>query len=118
MTQKGVYRYECKPCKKTYVGETARSFGIRHSEHMRAAETGKWSHSGLTQHMQHCNGPIDGPHILSTMSAKSKNSLKYNLRIKEALYIRQQNCGPNRGLNEDMGSYVTTTQWAPVFNRM
>ena len=118
MQHKGIYSYKCQPCSKTYVGETARSFSIRHDEHMKAARAGKWSHSGLTQHMQHCDGPIKGPEILSNMSGKSKSSLKYDLRIKEALFIRQQNCGPNKGLNEDMGSYVTTTQWAPVFNGM
>ena len=118
LARKGVYRYVCAPCKKTYVGETARSFKIRHGEHMKAAETGKWSHSGLTQHMQHCNGPIEGPETLCTANSKYKGALKHDLRVKEALYIRRLNCGPNKGMNEDMGSYVTTTQWAPVFNGM
>ena len=85
---------------------------------MKAAESGKWNHSGLTQHMQNCNGPIDGPQILSNVTSKTKNSLKYNLRVKEALYIRRFNCGPYKGMNLDMGSYISTTQWAPVFNGM
>ena len=62
--------------------------------------------------------PLMAPISLALCLAKNKNALKYNLKIKEALYIRQQNCGPNRGLNEDMGSHVTTTQWAPIFNNM
>ena len=102
----------------SYVGETARNFNINHKEHMRAAETGEWNHSGLTQHMQNCNGPINSPEILSNSSTKSKGALKYDLRVKKALYIRRFNCGPFKGLNEDMGSYVSTTQWQPVFNGM
>ena len=85
---------------------------------MTAAEKRKWSHSGLTQHMQHCRGPINGPEILETTSSKSKSALKYDLRIKEALYIRKFECGPNKGMNKDMGSYISTTQWAPILNGM
>ena len=85
---------------------------------MKAAETGKWPHSGLTQHMQHCNGPIEGPEPLCTTTAKNKYAMKHDLRVKEALYIRRFDCGPYKGMNEDMGSYVKTTQWAPVFNGM
>ena len=118
METKGVYKYTCNPCSKAYVGETARSFKTRHHEHMKAAETGKWTHSGLTQHMERCKGPIEGPEILCNATAKTKAGTKYDLRIKEALFIRRFNCGPNRGMNEDMGSYVTTTQWTPLFNGM
>ena len=85
---------------------------------MTAAERGNWNHSGLTQHLQHCEGPINGPEILETVSAKTKSGVKYDLRIKEALYIRKFDCGPNKGMNEDMGSYISTTQWAPVLNGM
>ena len=48
----------------------------------------------------------------------TKTALKYDLRIREALHIRRYRTGPHLGLNEDMGSYVKTTQWAPVFNEM
>ena len=46
LERKGVYKYDCKPCQKSYIGETARSFKIRHAEHMKAAQTSKWTHSG------------------------------------------------------------------------
>ena len=72
LKRKGVYKYNCTPCKKSYVGETARSFQIRHCEHMKGADTGKWSHSGLTQHMQHCDGPIEGPEPLCTTTANTQ----------------------------------------------
>ena len=118
LQRKGVYKYNCGDCNKSYIGETARSFKVRHTEHMKAAESQKWSHSGLTQHMEHCNGTIEGPQILETVTNKNKNALKFKLRVREALYIRRFNTGPLRGMNEDMGSYVKTNQWAPVFNGM
>ena len=116
---KGVYKYDCMDCHKSYIGETSRSFKLRHSEHMKAAEGGRWSHSGLTQHMQKCNGDIHGPQILCTVNQKcKKNSLKYDLRVRESLFIRRYDCGPFKGMNEDNGSYVKTTQWDPVFAEM
>ena len=117
MDKSGVYQYTCPHHKTHYVGETKRSFRIRDSEHRKAAETERWSHSGLTQHMQHCKANIEGPSILYTSDDRQKN-VKQDLRIMEALHIRRLNCGPGRGMNEDMGSYVTTNQWQPVFNRM
>ena len=68
--------------------------------------------------MEHCDGPYEGPQILDTRVHKKKNVLKNDLRVREALYIRRYNRGPYKGLNEDMGSYVKTNQWAPVFNEM
>ena len=86
---------------------------------MKAAEGGRWSHSGLTQHMEKCNGDIEGPKIFCNVNAKnSKYSLKYDLRVREALFIRRYDCGPFKGMNEDNGSYVKTTQWDPVFAGM
>ena len=46
----------------------------------------------------------------------SKNP-KFDLRVREALYIRRYQCGPGKGMNQDYGSYVYTNQWQPVFNR-
>ena len=40
------------------------------------------------------------------------------LRVMEALHIRRLNCGPGKGMNEDMGSYVTTNQWQPILNKL
>ena len=85
---------------------------------MKAAQQQKWSHSGLTQHMEKCSGPIDGPNILETATNKSKAALKFDLQVREALYIRRFNTGPYKGMNEDMGSHVKANQWAPVFDTM
>ena len=117
---KGIYKFNCQ-CKpeSVYIGETRRSVDLRAKEHQRAAETGKWSHSGLTQHRQNCNAPIDWePEILSRVSIKDPDRLKYHLRVSEALHIKREKCGPGKGLNEDYGSYVKTDAWAPVFEKM
>ena len=71
---------------KSFIGKTARNFKIRHDNPMGAAANKNWSHSGLSEHMRDCNGQIDGPKILETISNKSKRGKKYDLRIKEALY--------------------------------
>ena len=94
-----------------------RLFRIRDGEHRKAAEKGNWSHSGLTQHMEHCDADIEGPETLCHANNKLKNP-KFDLRVKEALYIRRFQCGPGKGMNEDSGSYVNTTQWEPVFKRI
>ena len=121
MKGKGVYGLHC-PChpKSLYVGQTSRSFEMRSNEHKKATEKGNWSHSGLTQHKQNCDAPIDweNPEILSRAFNKNKDRLKYDLRVEEALWIRRSDCGPNRGLNEDWGAHAKTQSWMPVFNTM
>ena len=92
----------------------SRTFKVRHAEHMRAAQIGKWGHSGLTQHMEKCDGEIKGPEVICTVNAKAnKNSMKHDL--KEALYIKRLDCGPYKSMNLDNGAHVKTTQWDPVF---
>ena len=103
-----------------YVGQTIRSIGKRCLEHKRASEKGNWQHSGISQHKETCDQPVDweNPIVLKTMSGKNKKSLAYNLKVREALEIKRQNSGPGQGLNEDFGAYVKTTQWNPVFHSM
>ena len=109
----------CKPDAK-YVGQTIRAIDNRCQEHKRASEKGNWSHSGISQHKENCDAEVDweNPSILATFSNKNKKRLTYDLKVREALEIKRQNCGPGRGLNEDFGAYVKTTQWNPVFHSM
>ena len=119
--KKGIYQLTCT-CndKNTYVGQTIRSIGKRCLEHKKASEKGNWQHSGISQHKETCNQPVDweNPIVLKTMSGKNKKSLAYSLKVREALEIKRQNSGPGQGLNEDFGAYVKTTQWNPVFHTM
>ena len=74
----------------------------------------------MTQHKESCPKEIDweNPSILATFSGKNKKRVAYDLKIREALEIKRHNCGPGKGLNEDFGAYVKTSQWNPVFHSM
>ena len=116
----GIYKLQCS-CSNasTYVGQTIRPIAIRGKEHQQAAQKGNWAHSGIAQHKEHCNADVDWkPEVIKNMSNKNKKRLTYNLKVREALEIRRNNCGPGSGLNEDFGAYVRTTQWNPVFHQM
>ena len=119
--KKGVYLITC-PCNESskYVGQTNRTIENRAHEHKTAAEKNKWQHSGITQHKETCDQPVDwdNPTVLATYQSKNKKRLVYDLKIREALEIKRHNCGPGHGLNEDYGAYVKTTQWNPVFHSM
>ena len=116
---KGLYKYTC-PCSPTavYIGQTSRSFKTRWEEHHRASVKEQWSHSGITQHLEHCsqNFEKDNFEVVQTMQGKKKKRLIYDLKIRESMEIRRHGCGPGRGLNEDMGSYIKTDIWDPVLN--
>ena len=120
-TKKGVYRYQC-PCseKSVYVGQTARACDQRWKEHGNAIRNGNWNHSGISQHHEHCTHDFDplNASVITTAQGKSKRKLMYDLKIREALEIRRNQCGPGHGLNEDMGAYVKTDIWDPVLRTM
>ena len=47
-----------------------------------------------------------------TIEKEAPDRADSDLKVREALEIRRQNCWPGRGLNEDYGAYVNTTQWS------
>ena len=120
LTKPGVYKLEC-PCSPSsvYIGQTIRPISTRGKEHERNAANGNYHHSGITQHKETCNEIVSWkPSVLTNMSNKNKKKLAYDLKVREALEIRRYNCGPGHGLNEDMGAYVKTSLWNPVFHHM
>ena len=52
------------------------------------------------------------------MNDKNKKNLNYDLKVHEALEIRRHDCGPGRGLNEDLGAYVKSPSWNVVLHQM
>ena len=43
-------------------------------------------------------------------------SNRFDRKVREALEIQHQKCGPSeRGINLDDGQYVTTNFWTPFF---
>ena len=99
---------------------SGREIKVRGKEHGRATINGKWSHSGLTAHKEECDATIDweNPTVLATLQNKNIRTLNFDLKVREALEIAHHDCGPGKGLNEDMGSYVKTDVWRPVLNRI
>ena len=116
----GVYELSC-PCSPSaiYVGQTIRPITTRGKEHAKAATNGNWHHSGICQHKESCSHPVNWePKVIATYTNKNKKKLTYDLKVREALEIRRRNCGPGHGLNEDLGAYVRTSMWNPVFHQM
>ena len=116
----GVYKLKCECADNSiYVGQTIRPIETRIKEHRNAAEKGKWAHSGISQHKESCKVDVNWePEVLKSLNNKNKKKLTYDLKVREALEIKRHNCGPGKGLNEDFGAYVKTTQWNPVFHQM
>ena len=119
--KKGVYKYQC-PCseKAIYVGQTARLCDLRWKEHKYAIEKKNWQHSGISQHYETCDKNFDTENasIITTVQSKSKCKTMYDLKVREALDIHRNKCGPGKGLNFDMGTYVKTDMWDPVLHTM
>ena len=115
--KKKVYTCTCSE-NAIYIGQTRRACDTRWKEHQRALEKEQWHHSGITQHLQHCQEPFDMNNfeVVHTMQDKKKRRLEYNLRMREAFEIRNHNSGPGKGLNEDNGAYLKTDIWDPVLN--
>jgi hypothetical protein len=86
----------------------------------KATHNEQWHHSGITQHHQNCPHAFnkDNFEVVTTMQGKKKKRLAYDLKICEALEIRRNNCGPGKGLNEDMGANVKSDMWDPVLNNI
>ena len=66
----GVYKLKC-PCapNSTYFGQTIRPISTRGKEHCAAAQKGNWSHSGIAQHKEKCDVPVDWkPEVLKNMT--------------------------------------------------
>ena len=50
--------------------------------------------------------------------ANKNKKLNCDLKVREAFEIKKANCGPGKGLNEDMGAYIKTDIWDPVLNHI
>ena len=91
---------------------------MRWKEHGTAITKQQWSHSGISQHYEHCQEPFDCENFepVVNMQGKKKKKLAYDMRVREALEIRRHGSGPGKGLNEDNGAYLKTDIWDTVLN--
>ena len=108
-----VYEIPCKNCKKSYIGETGRPFGVRLKEHLKESEkiterkftravrkesVDEVNKSAITDHVSQQN------HVIDWEGAKviDKDSCKQTRWIREAMWIRKR--GDNV-INRDEGTY-------------
>ena len=70
----GVYKLQCSCSDKaTYIGQTIRPISTRGKEHHQATQKGNWSHSGIAQHKENCDAPVEWqPEVVKNMSNKNK----------------------------------------------
>ena len=93
-----VYKFECVECNSTYVGFTTRYYQTRVKEHL---ETDKSSH--IYKHL-HKNEKCKQMCSENCFEILDRANSEYELRIKEAIYIRWQ--APD--INKQTKSYKLT----------
>ena len=109
--QPGVY-FVATDCRKAYTGETKKQIRTRNREHEKAIFKGDRS-DALAEHQNICGCKVDTDNT-KTIAVEPT---WYRRKVREALEIRRLKTGPNedRGLNRDLGDYVTTDSWSSLF---
>ena len=87
-----IYKVQCEDCTCTYVGETARSLGVRLSEHRRALRLNQPDKSAIAEHALKTDHNInwDGVQVVSQEQNWGQR------RWKEAIAIHQHQADLNR----------------------
>ena len=96
-----IYRYKCDrlECDEEYIGETARPFGERYKEHLKAP-------SPIYDHYN-----ISGHNItLNNFSIVGREEQNLSSLIKESMFIRVN----NPSLNKNIGKYHLPHIWDEV----
>ena len=103
ITQKSgvIYRYKCDmlECDEEYIGETARTFGERFKEHLKAP-CPIYDHSNITGHST----------TLNNFNIVGREEHNLSRLIKESMYIRVN----NPSLNKNIGKYHLPHVWDEV----
>ena len=86
-----VYSVQCGGCDKEYVGETARSLGVRFKEHT----DGNHPSSAICEHMTNTGHRVN----MEEVQVLAQEDKKVPRRIREALKIHQR----SPALNRDQG---------------
>ena len=96
-----IYRYKCDQleCDEEYIGETARTFGERFKEHLKAPSP-IYDHSNITGHST----------TLDNFNIVGREEHNLSRLIKESMYIRVN----NPSLNKNIGKYHLPHVWDEV----
>ena len=103
-------------CRSGYTGETKKQINSRNKEHEKAVFHGHTKNDAIAEHASSCNCEIDWKQT-KTLAVEP---IYFKRKVREALEIRRLGTGPeeNRGLNRDLGDYVTTSAWSTVLNKV
>ena len=96
-----IYRYRCDmlECDEEYIGETARTFGERFKEHLKAPSP-IYDHSNITSHST----------TLNNFNIVGREEQNLSRLIRESMYIRVN----NPSLNKNIGKYHLSHIWDEV----
>ena len=96
-----IYRYKCDrlECDQEYIGETARTFGERFKEHLKAPSP-IFDHSNISGHSTTINN-------FTVVGREEQNLCRL---IKESMFIRVN----NPSLNKNIGKYHLSHIWDEV----
>ena len=108
----GVYKVSCeKHPNNPYLGETKLQIHTRIEQHQAYVRKEQWEKSGAASHSRTCDGLLWN----KTETVKIEKN-RFDRRVREALEIQYNKCGPNTGgMNLDIGQYVKTQFWTPFF---
>ena len=113
-SQPGVY-FVPTGCQSGYTGETKKRISTRNTEHEKAVFTG-YTKDAIAEHKESCDCPMDWEKT-KTIAVEP---IFFRRKVREALEIRRLKCGPEntKGLNRDLGDYVTTNTWSTLFDKV
>ena len=100
-----IYRNKCDrlECDEEYIGESARTFGERYREHLKAPSP-IYDHNNITGHST----------TLDYFSIVGREDDNLMMLIKETIYIRVN----NPSLNRNIGKYQLLCIWDEVLNNI
>ena len=115
LSHPGVYFIPTK-CNSAYTGETKKRIRTRNTEHQKAVFNGDSEADALAQHSENCNCEIRWEDV-KTLAVEP---VWFRRKVREALEIRRLKTGPQepKGLNRDLGDYVTTNTWQTIFDKI
>ena len=99
-----------------YTGETKKQVKTRNREHEEAVFKGNTEEDAIAEHADTCNCELNWERI-KTIAVEP---IWFRRKVREALEIRRLKTGPEheKGLNRDLGDYVTTRNWSPLFDKV
>ena len=113
----GVY-FTPTDCIRGYTGETGKLIDSRNTEHEKAIFDANRK-DAIAAHVCDCD-VCDCDKKLDRTQVLAVEPVWYRRKVRESLEIRRLKTGPGeeRGLNKDLGDYVTTSTWNSLFEQI